>query len=286
MKSAHIALFLALLLLSSRSSYSSTVTSLQGLHTPYDIIEVSGTFYVSDQDNQRIVALNNRRHTMSTVWTSNTEKPYGLGAVGSTLYVALRSSQRLLAINTTTLATQYIDVSGTQAKDPITLAADALGGLFVGDDITNHISHLSATSLTSTTATEVYHYDQSSLGALTAFDLFVDGAAGLYVADSSHNALIKFNTSTNTQLYALQANSFTPALVSLTAITGSSTYVYAFDGVSGLIYRVDAQTGQQLAVFNMTNVKLDGVKGATMDPDGDGHVFFSESAPYHARSSL
>ena len=178
--------------------------------------DAAGNFYVADRDNHRIRKITpagvvttfagsgTMGFTNGTGTAASFNQPYALAIDASdNLYVGDRLNYSIRKITpaavVTTLAgngvSGMVDASGSAARfgEPIGIAVDATGNVFVGDYVNNRIRKITPAGVVTTFAgTNQGMADGTGTAAAfnNPFCLAFDAAGNLYVADS-HNFAIR-----------------------------------------------------------------------------------------------
>ncbi|MGF2414629.1 IPT/TIG domain-containing protein [Ferruginibacter sp.] len=180
----------------------------------------AGNFFVADRDNHRIRKITpagvvttfagsgTAGFTNGTGAAASFNQPYALAIDASNnLYVGDRLNYSIRKITAAGIVTTIagngvsgmVDATGSAARfgEPIGLAVDAAGNIFVGDYFNNRIRKITAAGVVTTFAGSSSGFVDGT-GTAAAFNnpfgLAFDAAGNLYVADSHNFAIRKVTT--------------------------------------------------------------------------------------------
>lgn len=161
------------------------------------------------------------------------KSPRGLLVISNQLLVADRGTASVLVLDLPSLHPRAAWTSGLQ--QPVSLAADSDGRVYVLDVVLNKVLRFSAGGV----------LDPSfSVTQTTPTALAIDAQNTLYVTDA--NALLRFDTSgTAPGALALPASAFKPR-----ALTARGTRLYVADADSGYVWAFDTATQTWLGQVN------------------------------------
>ncbi|MGI4870115.1 MAG: hypothetical protein ACRYFX_02935 [Janthinobacterium lividum] len=244
------------------------------LNNPVGVaVDGSGNVYIVDYNNNRIRKVTATTGVISTI-AAALNSPTGVAVDGSSnVYIADQNNQRIRKVTATTGVLSTIAGTGTagfsgdggaatsaQLKNPIGVAVDGSGNVYIADQFNHRIRKVSAAGVISTIAGTGTAGFSGDGGAATSAQLYypagvaVSGSGNVYIADQYNHRIrqlatpLTVSTGTTASPTAVPAGAYSTLTVTSGAVaqlTGAVQVTTAIDVQSGgtLLTNCQALTG-------------------------------------------
>ena len=237
------------------------ITLASGLGNPQGIaVSSTGTVYVADTANNRVVTISNSGVVTPvniTGYTLNAPGGLAVDAAGD-LYIADRNNARVLEVP---VSGNPILVAGPATLSlPITVAVDLANNVFIGDAKNTAVYKVTGGTVTQLAITNVTNLFPQALAT--------DGSGNLYIADGNSK-----------NIYELPAGGTTAQAVTPTGFTLNSPSGLAFD-TAGDLFVLDGLNARIIEVppvdiappYEVPVTGLNTPSGLALDPQGNLYV--------------